>query len=209
MAGNHSFRWCCPHGWNFQDHRQTLWRRIASFLYMYHRTVWSLHQVPQMWKWQPLDILDVVHGYDRYLAGLHPSIQRRRLYATQVWHPYEPWSNGVSHMTGWTMHAIYHVIAPRCISWTQRTHICTLNSCKEGFQVKLGSDYPFGRIPVDQMIDETVNKDTQTPRGPRGFRLKPGAVSRYYLTAEYRAVYLKTMRDMIGQGNSKPPHPDM
>ena len=32
-----------------------------------------------------------------------------------------------------------------------------------GFQVKLGSNNPFGRIPVDQTIEETINKDTQTP----------------------------------------------
>ena len=35
----------------------------------YHGTVWSLHQVPQMLKWQPLDILDGVHGYDQDFAG--------------------------------------------------------------------------------------------------------------------------------------------
>ena len=49
---------------------------------MYHGTVWSLYQVPQMWKWQPIDILDVVHGYERDFAGPHPTIQRRRLDAT-------------------------------------------------------------------------------------------------------------------------------
>ena len=70
------------------------------------------------------------------------------------------------------------------------------------FSVQLGFHNPFGRIPVDQTIEETVNKDTQTPR-PKGFSLKPGAVSRYYLTAEYTAEYLKTVSDMISQGSSK------
>ena len=37
-----------------------------------------------------------------------------------------------------------------------------------GFQVKLGSNNPFGRIPVDQPIEETMNKDIQTPGRPRG-----------------------------------------
>ena len=78
-----------------------------------------------------------------------------------------------------------------------------------GFSVQLGSNNPFGRIPVDQTIEETVNKDTQTPRGTKGFSLKPGAVSRHYLTAEYRAVYLRTLRGMIGQGRSKLSHPDL
>ena len=37
-----------------------------------------------------------------------------------------------------------------------------------GFLFQLDSNHPFGRIPVDQTIEETVNKDTQTPGGPRG-----------------------------------------
>ena len=78
-----------------------------------------------------------------------------------------------------------------------------------GFSVQLGSNIPFGRIPVDQTIEETVNKDTHTPGGTKGFSLKPGAVSRHYLTAEYWAVYLRTLRDMIGQGRSKLSHPDL
>ena len=76
-----------------------------------------------------------------------------------------------------------------------------------GLSVQLGSNNPFGRIPVDQTIEKTVNKDTQTPVGTKGFSLKPGAVSRHCLTAEHRAVYLRILRDMIGQGTSKLSHP--
>ena len=65
-----------------------------------------------------------------------------------------------------------------------------------GFSVQLGRQNPFGRIPVDQTIEETVNKDTQTPGGPKGFRLKPAALSRYYLTAEYRSICLKQLREL-------------
>ncbi|KAJ8366495.1 hypothetical protein AAFF_G00353320 [Aldrovandia affinis] len=36
-----------------------------------------------------------------------------------------------------------------------------------GFSVQLGSQNPFGRIPVDQTIEETVNRDTQTAGGTR------------------------------------------
>ena len=32
-----------------------------------------------------------------------------------------------------------------------------------GFVVQLGEDNPFGKIPVDQACEETVNKDTQIP----------------------------------------------
>ena len=39
-----------------------------------------------------------------------------------------------------------------------------------GFSVQIGEKNPFGRIPVDQTIEETVNKDTQTPGGgAKGF----------------------------------------
>ena len=57
---------------------------------------------------------------------------------------------------------------------------------------------PFGRIPVDQTIEETANKDTQTAGGTRGFSLKPATVRRYYmyLTAEFRATCLKQLRLM-------------
>jgi len=40
-----------------------------------------------------------------------------------------------------------------------------------GFSAQLGCSNPFGKIPVDQTIEETVNKDTQTPGVPRGLVL--------------------------------------
>ena len=46
-----------------------------------------------------------------------------------------------------------------------------------GFSVQIGSHNPFGCIPVDQTIEETINKDTQTPGGTKVFSLKPGAVA--------------------------------
>ena len=33
-----------------------------------------------------------------------------------------------------------------------------------GFSVQCESQNSFGSIPVDQTIEETVNKDTQTPK---------------------------------------------
>ena len=38
----------------------------------------------------------------------------------------------------------------------------------------MSSDNPFGRIPVDQIIVEIINKDTQTAGGTKEFSLKPG-----------------------------------
>ncbi|KAK3748348.1 hypothetical protein QZH41_000090 [Actinostola sp. cb2023] len=66
-----------------------------------------------------------------------------------------------------------------------------------GFSVQIGENNPFGRIPVDQTCEETVNKDTQTPGGTKGFSLKPGAVSRYYMVAEYRSIFLSNLREML------------
>ena len=45
-----------------------------------------------------------------------------------------------------------------------------------GFSVQMSPDNAFGRIPVDQTIEETINKDTQTAGGTRGFSLNPGAL---------------------------------
>lgn len=55
------------------------------------------------------------------------------------------------------------------------------------FSVQLRGNNPFGKIPVDQPIEETINKDTQTAGGTKAFSLKTGAVTRYYLTSENRS----------------------
>uniref|UniRef100_UPI00358E7DDF uncharacterized protein n=1 Tax=Myxine glutinosa TaxID=7769 RepID=UPI00358E7DDF len=79
-----------------------------------------------------------------------------------------------------------------------------------GFSVQIGCKNPFGWIPVDQTIEETVNKDTQTPGGTKGFSLKPGAVARYYLTSEYRSTYMRQLRDMVHVGqHDNFSHPDL
>jgi len=66
----------------------------------------------------------------------------------------------------------------------------------------LGRQNPFGRIPVDQTIDKTVNKDKHTPGGTKGFSLQPAALSRNYLAAEHRGTRLKQLRDLT---DIKPP----
>ena len=62
--------------------------------------------------------------------------------------------------------------------------------------MQVGKINPFGRIPVDQTIEETVDKDTKTAGGIKGFSLKQAALDRYYLTAEHRTVCLKQIREM-------------
>lgn len=66
-----------------------------------------------------------------------------------------------------------------------------------GFAVQIGENNPFGKIPVDQACEETVNKDTQTSGGTKGFSLKPKAVNKYYLIAEYRSIFMRNLRDML------------
>jgi len=66
-----------------------------------------------------------------------------------------------------------------------------------GFSVQLQQVNPFAKIAIDQTVEETVNKDTQTSGGTRGFSLRQGALSRFYLTAEYRAEALRQLREMV------------
>ena len=68
--------------------------------------------------------------------------------------------------------------------------------CNGGFSVQLADQNPFGRIPVDQTIEITIKKVTQTAGGTTKFREKSGAVRRFYLTAEYRSGFLVSLRDI-------------
>lgn len=67
-----------------------------------------------------------------------------------------------------------------------------------GFSVQLSEHNPFSKIPVDQAIEETVNRDTQTSGGTTGFSLKSNTVSKYYLTAEYRSICIRQLRQLSG-----------
>jgi len=78
-----------------------------------------------------------------------------------------------------------------------------------GFSVQRGSQNPFGKIPADQTIEETVNRDTKTPGGTKGFSLKSQSLSRYYMTAEYRSVALREMREMIHHPTPQFSHSDL
>ena len=73
-----------------------------------------------------------------------------------------------------------------------------------GISVQMSTENAFGRILVDQTIEETINEDTQTAGGTRGFSLKPGALQPYYMTAEFKEMFLREIREMVGydQGNN-------
>lgn len=62
----------------------------------------------------------------------------------------------------------------------------------------------------NQTIEETVNKDTQSAGGTKGFSLKTTAVIRYYLTSENKSQYLRLLRNMTGNASSECfSHPDL
>ena len=73
----------------------------------------------------------------------------------------------------------------------------------EGFAVQKVESNPFGKVPVDQACEETVNKDTQTAGGSKGFSFKAGAESKYYLVAEYRSIFQRLMKDMLDSNKSR------
>ena len=81
--------------------------------------------------------------------------------------------------------------------------------CDRGFSVQLSTTNSFGRIPMDQTIEETVNKDTQTTGGTKGFSLNAKAVSRYYITADFRRSCLRQIRQSINSRKEKCDHPDL
>lgn len=68
---------------------------------------------------------------------------------------------------------------------------------------------PFGTIPIDQTLEETVNKDTQTSGGTKGFSLNKGAVARYYLTAEYRTEALRQLQELVSLQSANTGHTDL
>ena len=80
-----------------------------------------------------------------------------------------------------------------------------------GLPVQLGEDNLFGKIPVDQACDETVNKDTQIPGGTKGFSLKPKAVNKiiFSLIAEFRSIFMRKLKDMLHLSKSSCHHNDL
>ena len=136
-------------------------------MYVYHGSVWSLHQVPQRWIWQSLNILVVVGPTwtsSRFCwdSSEHPE----RESGCYAWHPYAmiPWCFAYNR----TMHAISHTTTPRCLSSPQPIQMCTLNSCKEGFQFSLAPPTPSEE---SLSIKRSNKRRTRTHRrqgGPRG-----------------------------------------
>jgi len=96
------------------------------------------------------------------------------------------------------------------MSQLRNDHPEVLQHFLEGeFSVQLGEKNPFAKIPLDQTIEETANRDTKVAGGVRKYSLKPGAVSRFFLTAEYRSSFLRHLRDVLVTGKSDHGHVEL
>ena len=81
--------------------------------------------------------------------------------------------------------------------------------CNGRFSVQLADQNRFGLIPVDQTLEMTLSQDTQTAGGTTKLSKKSGAVSRFYLTAEYRSGFLANLRDITNTSRSSLKHFDL
>ena len=75
--------------------------------------------------------------------------------------------------------------------------------------MQLGSVNKFDRIPVDQPIEETANRDIEAPGGTKGFSAWTSVVARYYFTLEYIRAYISELQNMIDDNKSSLHHPDL
>ena len=66
----------------------------------------------------------------------------------------------------------------------------------------------FSLVTPTHLEGSMLIKPLRRP-GSKGFNLKPGAVAKYYVTAEYRREYLRKLRNMINQGSSRQSHTDL
>ena len=80
---------------------------------------------------------------------------------------------------------------------------------KVGLSVQLCSVNKFGRIPMDQAIEDTGNGEIKAPGGMKGFSARTSVVAIYYLTPEYIRVYINELWNVIDDNKSSFDHPDL
>ena len=67
------------------------------------------------------------------------------------------------------------------------------------FGVQRTTEHGFAQLPIDQTIEQTLNRSTKTKGGIVGFSLKKNAVQRWLLTAHSRALFVDKCRMMTGK----------
>ena len=124
----------------------------------------------------------------------------------------------------WQLHLnAIHSMIPWCFAYDRQNYARYL-PIHYAQMTSLPKDHPFSyehlqqgglsvqrseHNPFDQTIEETVNKDTQTPGGTKGFSLKPTTLTKYYVNAEYRSTCLRQLRSIIDQQSSRLSHHDL
>jgi len=66
------------------------------------------------------------------------------------------------------------------------------------FAVQRSRGNTYGRIPHDQTIEVTINKDTKTQGGIIGISMKPGAVFKWMVLRADRAQYTRQYEELAG-----------
>lgn len=120
--------------------------------------------------------------------------------------PLNKWYHGVLHMITKIMPAIYQDI---CLRWlTSRRPIQRpMNfSVLVDFRCRSVTKIPLEGFPLIKLVKRRMSIRTQTAGGTKGFSLKPGAVSKYYIVSEYRSSFLKQLRDLLDPGKTNWAH---
>ena len=87
--------------------------------------------------------------------------------------------------------------------WTDMVQLPQSNyaahkALQEGDFVVARSTKPFAKIPVDQTIEQTFNRESKTPGGITGFSHNPGAVERWVLTAHESTKAARACLNLAG-----------
>ena len=69
--------------------------------------------------------------------------------------------------------------------------------------VQRSSASAFSQVPVDQAIEQTVNRHTKTKGGIIGFSQKPGAVQKWMMNAHQRAEVTQNILGMAGMDSKE------
>eukprot|EP00057_Strongylocentrotus_purpuratus_P028770 XP_011683244.1 PREDICTED: uncharacterized protein LOC105447183 [Strongylocentrotus purpuratus] len=82
-----------------------------------------------------------------------------------------------------------------------RTHPDILKEFQDGnFAVQRQDAYGFAGVPCDQTIEQTVNRDSKTRGGLKGFTVNKGAVCRWTVGHHERAAIMRQCEEMAGKG---------
>ena len=115
-----------------------------------------------------------------------------------------PWMFAYDH----TNYARYMTIYLWDMLQLQMTHLDIEKSMKQGENaVQRCEGKAFCQIPVDQTIEQTVNRDSKTPGGIIGFSLNKSALQGWILTAHERPAVTQSCKRMAGlEDPEKGPH---